>query len=180
MSNHNTDPPQYLKELGILDYVKEYNNNDTRDTTSTTKNCIHLGWSNPTTTTPAAAVAPERRLQKLNYHSAPKLKWMAQLDEDDSLFHGNSIVQSPVDEDVLYLTTHSGSLLALSAKDGTVLNSIRPTPRSITQSSKTVQWSLYSTSGISFGVRANGKPFLIYSVVDVPPIDEDTYGGPKT
>ena len=109
---------------------------------------------------------------------------------------GNMIRQSPFDEDILYATSTDGTLLVISATNGTILQStIRPRPRILTENGKTSVWNLSSSSGISFGStnksfrtggssgsssssstendedqnQEEGRDFLVYSVTDIPP-----------
>jgi outer membrane protein assembly factor BamB len=84
--------------------------------------------------------------------------------------HGNAVLQSPFEEGIVYVTTHSGSLIALSAKDGDILATVNPTPISrIVDDGKVQQWSLSCNSGISFSTTQSGNKFLVYSIVDEPP-----------
>lgn len=104
----------------------------------------------------------------INYFPQPELDWMVHLDE--KMDFGNAVVQSPFEENVLYVTTYSASLIALSSKDGDILATVNPTPisRSINDD-KVQQWSMQCTSGISFATKASGENFLVYSIVDQPP-----------
>lgn len=137
--------------------------------------CLKVGSSQPVNSSPS-----RRTLQQLtvNYYSQPELEWMVRLDEE--MIQGNAVVQSPFDQDILYVVTHSGTLIVLAAKDGEALATVNPTPRSLTDNGQVYNWSLYSNSGIAFGKTLSGENFLVYSIVDDPPEMTDFVFEPKT
>ena len=126
-------------------------------------------------------LSSRRELRNFNitYYSKPKLNWMVNLEQE--VIQGNAVVQSPFDEDFLYVTSYSGTLTVISAKTGKILESLRPKPRALSKASgEVVDWALYSNSGISFGKMPSGETFLVYSIVDEPPQMSDFVLGPKT
>jgi outer membrane protein assembly factor BamB len=137
--------------------------------------CLPVGSTNP-----RSSSHWRRRLQKftVNYYSQPELEWMVRLDED--MNQGNAVVQSPFDEGILYVVTHSGSLIVLSAKDGETLATVNPTPRSLTSNGQVTNWALYCNSGISFAETSSGDNFLVYSIVDDPPEMSEFVFEPET
>ena len=89
---------------------------------------------------------------------------------DERMDFGNGVVTSPFEESIVYVTTYSGSLIALSSQDGDVIATVNPTPISrVIEENKVQQWSIYCTSGISFATTRSGDNFLVYSIVDEPP-----------
>eukprot|EP00980_Cylindrotheca_fusiformis_P030998 scaffold25699_cov137-Cylindrotheca_fusiformis.AAC.2 len=136
--------------------------------------CLRLGASKA-----PDYVCSARTLQQfsLNYYSQPKLEWMVRLDED--IVEGNAVVQSPFDPDILYVVTHSGTLVVLSATDGQDLAKVNPTPSSSQDGGEGYIWSFHCNSGISFGETTSGENFLVYSIVDDPPASTEE-SGPRT
>ena len=76
-------------------------------------------------------------------------------------------MESPFDDEVLYITTHTGSLMVLSAKDGKILATVNPTPRPLTGNEHVDKFSMFSNSGIQFAETSSGGKFLVYSIVIV-------------
>ena len=120
---------------------------------------------------PASQQERQTRLlqsQQLIYFPQPELNWMVRLDE--RIDYGNAVAQSPFDDTIVYLTTYSGSLIALSAKNGDILATVNPTPISRTvDDEKVQQWSILCNSGISFSTTPSGNNFLVYAILDQPP-----------
>ncbi|CAJ1941494.1 unnamed protein product [Cylindrotheca closterium] len=111
-----------------------------------------------------------RRLtnQELVYFPQPELDWMVRLDE--RMDFGNGVVTSPFEDSIVYVTTYSGTLIALSSKDGDIIATVNPTPISrVIEDGKAQQWLIHCTSGISFATTRSGNNFLVYSIVDEPP-----------
>jgi hypothetical protein len=100
--------------------------------------------------------------------------------EDEELLQGNGVVQSPLDDNILYITTHSGTLLVLSTADGSTLATITPDARTHSEEGITQTYDMYCNSGIAFGELSTGKHFLVYSIVDQPPMEDLSTTGPKT
>jgi hypothetical protein len=97
---------------------------------------------------------------------------------EEQLFDKNAVTQSPLDDSILYITTHSGKLYVLSTIDGNVLGIVNPPPKTLTEDGTTKTWTKYSSSGVAFGTLSTGDPFLCFTLVDQPP--EDSLFGPKT
>jgi outer membrane protein assembly factor BamB len=134
----------------------------------------------PRTSSQSPKQQPRRTQQgySIDYHRNPQFHWMIRLEDDESLLHGNAIVQSPYDDNVVYVTTHSGKLVVLSAQDGSTIATVTPKPRSLTEDGKTDTWSANCSSGVTFGELKNGDKFVAYSINDVPP--EGSLYGLKT
>jgi hypothetical protein len=127
---------------------------------------------------PQVACDSPRDLQRLSIdYKNPSLHWMTRR-EGEQMFHGNAIVQSPHNSNILYATTHSGKLVALSLDNGSTIASVTVSPRVITEDDGTETWTMHCNSGISFGELVDGKKFLVYAVQDTPP-DGSVYT-PKT
>ena len=122
----------------------------------------------------------KRKLEQqysIDYYDDPKLQWMVRLN-DERLLQGNSIVQSPLNENVLYITTNSGKLLALSAIDGKIITAIHPEAKTNDESGEKQTYEIFCYSGVAFGESSAGDQFLVYAIVDKPPAD--AMGGPET
>jgi hypothetical protein len=127
---------------------------------------------------PQALCNTRQDLQRFSIdYKNPSLHWMTRL-QGEQLSQGNAIVQSPYNPNILYVTTHSGTLVALSLSNGSVITSVSLPSRVITEDSGTETWTLHCNSGISFGELHGGGKFLVYSVQDTPP--EDSVYSPKT
>jgi hypothetical protein len=121
----------------------------------------------------------KQKSYSVDYYDSPKLQWMANLFEEQ-LFDKNAVTQSPWDDGILYVTTHSGKLYVLSTIDGKVLAIIEPPPRTLTSNGTTETWAKHSSSGVAFGTLSTGDPFLCYTLVDQPNEESLSLYGPKT
>ena len=120
-----------------------------------------------------------RDLEEITYLTEPQLSWMSSLNKD--VVQGNAVVQSPFNDDILYVTTHSGSLMVINSRNGKTLKTVVPTARTESNGDgELVMWSMYSNSGISFGTTADGQDYLVYSIVDEPINAEDYVFAQKT
>ena len=99
------------------------------------------------------------------YLERPELHWKQQL-AGMSVGIFNVIEQSPIDENILYMTTYGATLVVLSALDGSILSELTPPSNASTSSFTTTSYVTSCRSGISFGVMPNGSVFLVYTVTD--------------
>eukprot|EP00751_Fragilariopsis_kerguelensis_P022338 CAMPEP_0170898720 /NCGR_PEP_ID=MMETSP0734-20130129/46224_1 /TAXON_ID=186038 /ORGANISM="Fragilariopsis kerguelensis, Strain L26-C5" /LENGTH=797 /DNA_ID=CAMNT_0011291539 /DNA_START=416 /DNA_END=2809 /DNA_ORIENTATION=+ len=112
----------------------------------------NVGISPPGVTRPSFASQPSSNLvPEIDYLELPTLRWMNLLPDGEEFLEGNSIQVSPFDESILYATSRSGSLLVFSASTGSIIETVRPSPRTLTEDGATSTWSLYSKSGLAFG-----------------------------
>mmetsp|Transcript_9790 Transcript_9790/g.24380 ORF Transcript_9790/g.24380 Transcript_9790/m.24380 type:complete len:819 (-) Transcript_9790:107-2563(-) len=107
----------------------------------------------------------------LNYLELPTSLWTSK-DDNDSFLKGNAIRVSPFDKDVLYATNHAGQLRVMSATNGKSIATVSPAPRTLTEEGTTSTWSIYSTSGMSFGSFPESKKV---STEDESASDSDGY-----
>lgn len=86
----------------------------------------------------------------INYLDLPMPLWTSK-GPRDHYFQGNAIRVSPFDKDILYATNRKGDLRVLSAPSGKSIETVSPSPRTLTEEGATSTWSLYSNSGMAFG-----------------------------
>lgn len=86
----------------------------------------------------------------LNYFELPTSLWTSR-DDKDQFLEGNAIRVSPFDKNILYATNQAGQLRVISSTNGKSIESVSPAPRTLTEGGTTSIWSIYSTSGMSFG-----------------------------
>jgi outer membrane protein assembly factor BamB len=86
----------------------------------------------------------------INYLELPISLWTSK-GSRDHFFEGNAIRVSPFDKDILYATNRKGDLRVLSAPSGKSIETVSPSPRTLTEDGATSTWGLYSNSGMAFG-----------------------------
>ena len=87
----------------------------------------------------------------IDHFELPALRWMSLLPDEEEFLEGNTIKVSPFDESVLYATSRTGNLLVVSAITGSTIDTVKPSPRTLTEDGMTSTWSIYSNSGLTFG-----------------------------
>jgi len=115
--------------------------------------------------------------QQLHYLEQPDLLWKTRL-VGMSVNALNAIEQSPIDDEILYVTTYSATLVVLSATNGSILAEVTPppvpSPPAFSSHSSTKDFSTTSTtttymtcrSGMAFGTMSDGSQFLVYTITD--------------
>jgi hypothetical protein len=93
----------------------------------------------------------------IDHFELPTLRWMNLLPDDEEFLEGNTIKVSPFDESILYATSRTGNLLVLSAITGSTIETVKPSPRTLTEDGMTSTWSIYSNSGLTFGSYPIGE-----------------------
>lgn len=106
---------------------------------------------------------------KIDYLQLPTSLWTSKGFGDEFL-EGNAVRVSPYDDKVLYATNWAGSLRVLSASNGKSIDTVKPSPRTLTDDGTTSTWSLSSNSGMSFG----SFPGTATTTVESDPADDDT------
>lgn len=104
----------------------------------------------------------------IDYYDTPKFHWSVSI-EGHNAYQDNAIVQSPFDDNILYVTTHQADFAVVSASDGYVKGVVGPTPRTFSEDGQLKQWTTTCHSGPIFGEFANGTQFMAYAVTDTPP-----------
>lgn len=87
----------------------------------------------------------------IDYLELPTLRWMNLLSDGETFLEGNTIRVSPINESILYAISRSGNLFVISAATGLKIQTVSPSPRTLTEDGLTSTWSLYSNSGLAFG-----------------------------
>jgi hypothetical protein len=108
------------------------------------------------------------RTVKFVYHDNPQLHWMQRLERPASLQRGNAVVASPFDETLLYVTTSTGKIFAISALNGTTMWEYTPPNKAVLLGTEE-PWETYCKSGVAFGEIDTVGKFLVYAVIDIPP-----------
>ena len=93
----------------------------------------------------------------IDHFELPALRWMSLLPDEEEFLEGNTIKVSPFDESILYATSRTGNLLVVSAITGSTIDTVKPSPRTLTEDGMTSTWSIYSNSGLTFGSYPIGK-----------------------
>ena len=104
---------------------------------------------------PKASEAPV-----IDYLELPMALWTSKGSGDEFL-KGNAIKLSPYNNDMLYATNRAGDLRILSASNGKLIDTVSPSPRSLTEDGITTVWSLYSASGMAFGRYSRELPDVV-------------------
>jgi hypothetical protein len=108
---------------------------------------------------------PRQQQEQHDFHfqylERPELRWTQQL-AGMSVGRFNVIEPSPMDPNILYLTTQGATLVVLSAMDGSILAEWTPPSNGSTMTTN----SMSCHSGMAFGIMPDGSLFLVYTVMD--------------
>jgi hypothetical protein len=110
---NESDSTQYEPDNGVREAYKAYINN----ISSTQKTTADNELMNITTTN-----ITDSTTSWLNYLETPAIKWSTPLPDNSILGQGNAVMQSPLDDEVLYVTTAQGRVYMLNRTSGVLNN----------------------------------------------------------